>query len=101
MILSQKEVMMLLGCSESAAASHMKKIKKQFSTQFVTKYHMADYLSIDILAFLASYYIRVMHDNVSAMKLLEARIIIFKSQQSMANKSSPEIEKELKKALLP
>lgn len=68
--------MQLLECSESTARNHMKSIREKFNTQFVTKWHMADYLGIDNLAFEVSYLYKVKKDIDGASEINKHRIKI-------------------------
>ena len=73
MLVTVKEIMQLFDCSEGTAIVHMKSIRKQFNTKYVTKWHIADYLCIDFLALEASYQFKVVGDEQSALKIIEAR----------------------------
>ena len=74
MILTVKEVMQLLECSESTARNHMKSIREKFNTKFVTKWHMADYLCIDNLALEISFQYKVKKDIDKAREINSQRI---------------------------
>ena len=73
MILTIKEVMVMLDCKETTAHNHMVQIRKMFKTTFVTKFHLARYLCIDIWALEASYQYRVKQDFEKANKILVFR----------------------------
>ena len=73
MILSVKDVMLLLDCSENTAAMHLKGIRKQFQTKYVTKWHMAEYLCVDFLALEASYQYKVKKNFDLSFKLIALR----------------------------
>lgn len=73
MILTVKEIMQLFECSEPTALTHMKAIRKQFNTKFVTKWHVADYLGIDFFAFQSSYLARIEKDFPNSAILIKFR----------------------------
>lgn len=65
--------MILLDCKETTAYNHMKCIKKKYNTQFITKFHLAKYLGIDIWAMEASYQYRVKKNISKANAILYFR----------------------------
>ena len=73
MILSVKEVMLLLGCSKKTAQHHLCIIRMQQNTTLVTKWHMADYLCIDFLALEASFQVKVNGNYELAAKIITLR----------------------------
>lgn len=73
MLLTIKEIMQLLDCSEKTAITHMKAIRTSQNTKFITRWHMADYLCIDFYAMEASYQARIKGNFEYAAKLIETR----------------------------
>lgn len=73
MILSCKEIQILLECTERTALGHMKKIREKAKTTLVTKWGMADYLGIDHIALEISYLYKVKKDLEGAAQLASYR----------------------------
>ena len=73
MIVTVKEVMQLFNCSQTTALHHMQKIRKTQKTEYITKWHIADYLNIDFYALAASWEVIVNGDFVAASALIKLR----------------------------
>ena len=81
----------------------MKAIRKRFATKFVTKYHVADYLSVDFLAVEASYNQKVKKDAVKSAIILKLRERFIKAGNTLpeADQVITELISELNKIPLP
>ena len=62
--------MQLFDCTENTAMVHMKAIRKQYKTKFVTKWHIKKYLCISFLELEASFQVKVYGDHKMALRLI-------------------------------
>ncbi len=73
MILSVKEIAELLGVTEKTARGFMKEIRQTYQIKHITKWHIADWLKLDVLAIEASYLFRVKKDIKQTELCIEMR----------------------------
>lgn len=86
MILTVKEVSVLLDCTERTAERHMAKIRKKTGVKHITKWHLADYLDLDCFAIEISYQLKVAKNIDYAFKLVQQRDKYFNKTTRSYNK---------------
>jgi len=86
---------MLLELEKTATMKHIKAIKKQFNTKYVTKWHLAAYLKIDVMAMSAEYEIKVHKDFEAALKIMHGRNLLYDLREPVTGQGNSGIKKGL------